>query len=89
VKWRIELDLAARREIKRLDPQISRRVLSFLYEKVATLDDPRGIGDSLKGPEFGDFWKYRVGDYRIIAKIDDHSVSILVIRVGNRREVYR
>lgn len=53
------------------------------------MDDPRSIGDALKGTELGDLWKYRVGDYRIIASIEDKIVCILVVRIGNRREVYR
>jgi mRNA interferase RelE/StbE len=56
---------------------------------VASLENPRSIGDALKGTEFGDLWKYRVGDYRIIASIEDKLVRILVVRIGNRREVYR
>jgi mRNA interferase RelE/StbE len=56
---------------------------------VAPLDDPRQIGEALKGSMLGAFWKYRVGDYRIIAHIDDGAVRILVVNLGNRREVYR
>jgi len=56
---------------------------------VATLDNPRSIGDALKGSMLGEFWKYRVGDFRIIASIEDGALRILVVKVGNRREVYR
>ncbi len=56
---------------------------------MAALDDPRSIGQALKGAELGAFWKYRVGDYRIISSIEDRALRILVLRVGNRREVYR
>ena len=58
-------------------------------ERVALLDDPRSIGEALHGPKLGDRWKYRVGDYRIIADIEDKIVRIYVLRIGNRREVYR
>ncbi len=61
----------------------------FLHERVATLDDPRSIGEALKGSRLGAFWKYRVGDYRVIANIEDGALHILVVRIGNRREVYR
>jgi mRNA interferase RelE/StbE len=87
--WSIDLDPRAKRELKRLDPQVARRINRFLFERVAPLDDPRSIGQALKGTEFGDLWKYRVGDYRIIASIEDKLVRILVVRIGNRREVYR
>ena len=53
------------------------------------LEDPRSIGQALKGIRFGELWKYRVGDYRVIARIEDDRLRILVVRIGNRREVYR
>jgi len=53
------------------------------------LDDPRSIGEALKGSKLGEFWKYRVGDYRIISHIEDSVLRILVLKIGNRREVYR
>lgn len=87
--WRVELDPAAERELSKLDPQIARRILAFLYHRVAPLDDARSIGEALTGSRLGDFWKYRVGDHRIIASIEDRQVRILVVKVGNRREIYR
>jgi mRNA interferase RelE/StbE len=87
--WKVEFESSAVRELGKIDPQIVRRILAFLHERVEKLDDPRSIGEALKGSKLGDFWKYRVGDYRIIASIQDETVSILVVRIGNRREVYR
>jgi mRNA interferase RelE/StbE len=87
--WSIDLDPRAKRELKQLDPQVARRINRFLFERVAQLEDPRSIGEALSGSELGDLWKYRVGDYRIIASIEDKLVRILVVRIGNRREVYR
>ncbi len=87
--WRLELDPAAERELDKPDPQVARRILVFLYDRVASLDDPRSIGDALKGPKLGVFWKYRVGDYRIIASSEDAALRILIVRIENRRQVYR
>jgi mRNA interferase RelE/StbE len=87
--WKVELDPAAERELDKLDQQIARRILKFLHERVALLTDPRSIGEALKGSKLGDLWKYRVGDYRLIADIQDGKLRILIIRIGNRREVYR
>lgn len=87
--WKIELAGGAARDLDKLDPQHARRILRFLSERVAQLDDPRSIGEALKGSSLGEFWKYRVGDYRIIASIEDGQLRILVVRIGNRREVYR
>jgi mRNA interferase RelE/StbE len=86
--WNIEIDPAAERELRKLDRQVARRLLQFLFERVANLDNPRSIGEALKGSRLGDFWKYRVGDYRIIASIEDKALIILVVRIGNRRDVY-
>lgn len=87
--WRVELDPAADRELNKLDPQTTRHILSFLHDRVAILDDPRSIGEALKGSKLNEFWKYRVGDYRIIANIEDGALQILIVRIGHRREVYR
>jgi mRNA interferase RelE/StbE len=87
--WRIEFHRAAERELEKLGRDAAIRILRFLNDRVAKLDDPRALGEALKGSELGNFWKYRVGDYRVIADIDDGAVRILVVRVGNRRDVYR
>ena len=87
--WKVDLDPTAERELDRLDPPIARRILSFLYTRLANLEDPRSIGDALHGARLGSFWEYRVGDYRIIASIENDILRILVVRIGNRRDVYR
>jgi mRNA interferase RelE/StbE len=87
--WKIEFAPEAVRELNKLDRQISRRILKFLRDRVANLDNPRSLGSALQGAKLGEFWKYRVGDYRIICRIDDERVLILVLRVGHRKEVYR
>ena len=87
--WKVELDPAAVRELDKLDPQMARRILAFLHGRVAVLDDPRSIGEALKGSKLGEFWKYRIGEYRIVSSIEDGALRILVVKIGNRREVYR
>lgn len=87
--WKIEFQRPAERELEKLSGDIVRRILRFLHDRVAVLEDPRSIGEALRGSELGDFWKYRVGDYRIIADIDDGAVRILIVRIGNRRNIYR
>jgi mRNA interferase RelE/StbE len=87
--WRIEFSPLAEKNLEQLDRRVAQRILKFLHERVARLDNPRAIGEALKGSKLGEFWKYRVGDYRIIAHIDDGAVRIVVVRVGNRREIYR
>jgi mRNA interferase RelE/StbE len=64
--YRIEFDSRAAKELEGLDREVARRILRFLRERVAALEDPRSLGEPLRGPELGRFWKYRVGDYRLI-----------------------
>lgn len=87
--WKVSLSPQAQKNLARLDPPVARRILQFLHERVAPLDDPRTIGEALKGSRLGEFWKYRIGDYRVIANLEDQALQILVVRVGNRRDVYR
>ena len=87
--WSIKYTASAQRQLSRLDRQVAVRVLDYMDECVAVLDDPRVIGKNLLGPKFGAYWRYRVGDVRVICDIRDQEVLIVVIEIGNRREVYR
>ncbi len=87
--WQIEFDDAAKSDFAKLDKQIARRITAFLRERVSIQDDPRSLGEALKGSKLGAFWKYRVEAYRITSSIEDHVLRILVVKIGNRREVYR
>ena len=86
--WKIEFSVEADRQLDKLDPQVARRILKFLNQRVRTLDNPRSIGEALRGSKLCEFWKYRVGDHRLICSIEDWRVLILVLRIGHRREVY-
>lgn len=87
--WEIEFSEAGFKNLSSLDKPVAKRIRKFLLERLAELDDPRSIGEALKGASLGDYWKYRVGDYRVIATIEDSAVRILVVRIGNRKDVYR
>lgn len=87
--WKIELSEQADRDLIKLDPQHSQRILKFLRDRVAKLDDPRSIGKALQGSRFGELWRYRAGDFRIICKIENEKLIVLVIRIGHRKDVYR
>ena len=86
--WTIEISSQPERSLDKLQRDHAERILRFLFERVQNLDDPRSIGEALRGPRLGAFWKYRVGDYRVIAEIHDKVLKILVVQVGNRRDVY-
>ena len=87
--WQIEIDQAAKKELGKLDPQVARRAIQFLRTRLQSVNDPSSMGQALKGSVLGDFWKYRLGDIRIIARIEDDRLVILVLRVGNRSEIYK
>mgnify|MGYP001325586030 CR=1 FL=1 len=87
--WAVEFDPDAIKDLKRLDHQAQVRIVTFLKHRVAMLDDPRSIGEALAGAKLGHYWKYRVGDWRIICDIQDRKIVVRVLRVGNRRDVYR
>ncbi len=80
--WTLEIERAAERELDALDPQVARRILAFLHGRVVKLDDVRSIGEALKGSKLNKFWKYRVGDYRVIVNIEDGALRILIVRIG-------
>jgi mRNA interferase RelE/StbE len=87
--WQIEFDPDALKELKQLDRPIQIRLIAFLRDRLAPLDDPRSLGEALSGARLGSYWKYRVGDWRIVCDIQDQRVVVRVLRLGNRREVYR
>jgi mRNA interferase RelE/StbE len=89
VGYSVELSESAERELLKLDSQHRKRILKFLRDRVAGSGDPRGIGQALHGSRLGEFWKYRVGPYRLICKVEDERLLVLVLRVGHRKEVYR
>ena len=87
--WAIEFDPDAVRDLKKLDRQVQARILEFLRTRVGAMKNPRDLGEALAGTKLGSYWKYRVGDWRIICDIQDLRIIVRVLRVGNRREVYR
>jgi mRNA interferase RelE/StbE len=86
--WTIEYAETAKKQLRKLDRVAARRIVDFMDERVAPNEDPRGMGKALKGP-LGDLWRYRVGDSRVICVIQDRVLTVLVLQVGNRREIYR
>lgn len=87
--WQVEFGGKARKQLAEIDAGAARRILDFMRSRVAGSADPRRVGEALKGSRFGDLWRYRVGDYRVIVSIEDHALRVLVIQIGHRREVYR
>jgi mRNA interferase RelE/StbE len=87
--WIIKYTESSGKQLKKLDKQTALRALDDMDERVAVLADPRSLGQNLKGPKMGEYWRYRVGDIRVICNILDGQMTVLVIEIGNRREIYR
>ena len=85
--WNVEVSPRAQRQLDELDKPVARRISRFLYERIGKLDDPRQIGERLQGT-LSDFWRYRVGDYRLICSLENDRLVVLVLRIGHRRDVY-
>ena len=86
--WTIRYTETARNQLRKFDKQTAQRIVDYMDERVARLENPRDIGKALSGP-LGGLWRYRVGDCRIICDLQDQVLCVLVMRIGNRREVYR
>ncbi len=85
--WRVEFDSDAARDLRKLGAQAQRLILRYLRQRIATAEDPRRFGQALTGDLKG-LWRYRVGNYRIVASIEDDRFVVLVVTLGHRREVY-
>jgi mRNA interferase RelE/StbE len=85
--WRIEFDGDAARDLRKLGAKPQRLILCYLRQRIATAENPRRFGRPLTGDLKG-LWRYRVGDYRIVAAIEDDRFIVLIVTVGHRRDVY-
>lgn len=86
--WRIDYADTAKGQLRKLDKQTARRIVDYMDGRIAGQENPRSTGKALTG-SLGGFWRYRVGDSRVICDIQDSTLRVLVVQVGNRREIYR
>lgn len=87
--WKIEITERAAKQIKKLGASDAKRIRDYLRNRIAPLEHPRQLGKPLQGPELGSYWRYRVGDHRILCELHDDKLIVLVVEAGHRREVYR
>ncbi|OYV48382.1 MAG: addiction module toxin RelE [Burkholderiales bacterium 21-58-4] len=85
--WAIRYTKSANKELGKLDKQVAKRIVDYMDKHIAPLDDARSVGKILTGP-LGEYWRYRVGDYRVICAIQDAELVVLVVRIGKRSDVY-
>jgi mRNA interferase RelE/StbE len=86
--WRIEISRTAERQIAKLRHELQARITAFLRDRVAVADDPRRFAKALHGDKKG-LWRYRIGDYRLICDIQHERITVLVLYVAHRKDVYR
>jgi len=87
--WTVDYTETASKQLRKLDKQTPRRIVDFMDDRVAGHQDPRSTGKALTSPLLGAFWRYRVGDCRIICDLQDGALRVLVVEVGDRRDIYR
>jgi mRNA interferase RelE/StbE len=86
--WIVQWEKRAIKDMAGLGAVDRKRIARFIRDRIGNRDNPREFGEALVGPLAG-YWKYRVGDFRIITSINDRTITIIIVRIGNRREVYR
>lgn len=87
MSWDYKFTDKAIKQLRKLGQEPSRRIVRFLNSRVLATEDPRQFGKSLQG-DLGEFWRYRVDDYRILCRIEDDQLIVLVVEVGHRRRIY-
>ncbi len=85
--WRLEMSKEADKAFGRLDKPVKQRIINFLADRVLPTNNPRLFGKALVGKLAG-YWSYRIGDYRVIADIQDNRLIILVVDIDHRRQIY-
>ena len=89
MRWTIKLSNKTSRAIEKLDGVARKKIVKFIVETLPTLDNPRQIGKALQGTDLGSYWRYRVGDYRLVCEIIDNEITILIVEVGHRSKIYK
>ncbi|CAN5242754.1 type II toxin-antitoxin system RelE/ParE family toxin [soil metagenome] len=85
---KIQISDVAEKQLRRLDRQIQKRLLDYLSDRLDGCKNPRHFGEPLKGDKIG-YWRYRVGDFRIICDIKDEELIVLALTIGHRQDIYK
>jgi len=86
--WTIKILDSAKQDLKKLDKPIQQRIASFLQKRLADTNDPKQLGKALQG-HYAGYWRYRVGDYRLICHLENEQLIIVVVEIGHRKDIYR
>jgi len=82
--WQISYTLTALRQLQKLDRSIAAQIVGYLDQRVAPLQDPRSLSKKLSGPKLGLYWRYRIGDVRVICDVQDAQRLVLVLELSSR-----
>ena len=85
--WTISFDPRAQKDLFKLDQSVQRKIIRYLEARVAGAVSPELLGKPLSGPLAG-FWRYRVENFRVICRIESAQVTVLVLAIGHRKDVY-
>ena len=86
--WTIEISDTAKKQLKKMGKEDAKRIISYLKSRAAEGDNPRKTGKALKG-NLSELWRYRIGDFRVICELQDNVMTILVLKAGHRKEIYK
>lgn len=87
-KYKVIYDKKAKKQVSKLDPFVSKKIKKWVDDNLIDCNDPYRTGKQLCGT-LAKYWRYRVGDYRIIAEIDDERIKILIVKIGHRKSTYK
>ena len=85
-QWKFQFSKKADKEFSKLDKAVKQKIYAF-FSRMKNVPNPRDLGEALRGP-YKEYWKYKTGDYRMICKIEDTILTIMVLKVGHRKEIY-
>jgi len=85
--WNVKLTATAEKQLRKLDRKWQSKILDYMEDEIAVLDNPRSRGKALAGDKKG-LWRYRIGNYRIICEILDMDFVIVAVTIGHRKSVY-
>ena len=88
ILYHVEFSKGAKKDLRKLDPSIQAMIVKWLRKNLENCSDPRAHGKALSGNLSG-LWRYRVGNYRLIAEIHDDRLVILMLEIGHRSEIYQ
>ncbi len=88
IKYKVIFEKNAVKQLKKIDVAQQKMIYGYIKKNLEGTSTPRMSGKALKG-NLKEYWRYRVGDYRIIAEIDDCEIKIIIIEIGHRKDIYK